>query len=217
MALNAVRDAEGVVAPRPLTAGHPAEHRITRAALRCIARWGVAKTTLDDIAREAGCSRATVYRTFPGGKDVVVDALVREEVGRFYGDLATRLDEADDLESLLVTALTWSYRTIRDHEALQFLLAHEPEVVLPRVAFGEYDRLLHVAVEFAAPWLVPHVGPEEAPRAAEWVVRLVVSYAMSPSERVDLGDESQARRLVRTYLLPGLHQSVSPVPQSPKE
>ena len=213
MVLNAVRDgAHPPVQPRldagPLTV----EHRITRAALRCIARWGVAKTTLDDIAREAGCSRATVYRTFPGGKDTVVEALVAEEISGFFTSLAARLDEADGLEDLLVVGLTSCYEAIRDHEALQFLLAHEPEVVLPLVAFGEYDRLLAGAVEFAAPWLEPHVGAAEAPRAAEWVVRLVVSYAMSPSERVDLGDQSQARRLVRTYLLPGLQPSVTPVP-----
>src|SRR5688572_13526843 len=143
MVLNALRDAPlgaAPVAPQPLNPGlQPAAHRITRAALRCIARWGVAKTTLDDIAREAGCSRATVYRTFPGGKDVVVEALVREELGLFFSHLAADLDEAGDLESLLVTALTSSYRAIRDHEALQFLLAHEPEVVLPLVAFGQYD------------------------------------------------------------------------------
>ena len=213
MVLNAVRDgAHPPVQPRPVAGSLTVEHRITGAALRCIARWGVAKTTLDDIAREAGCSRATVYRTFPGGKDTVVEALVHEEIGGFFTTLAARLDQADDLEDLLVVALTSCYEAIRDHEALQFLLAHEPEVVLPLVAFGEYDRLLAGAVEFAAPWLEPHVGPEEAPRAAEWVVRLVVSYAMSPSERVDLGDESQARRLVRTYLLPGLQPSVTPVP-----
>ena len=36
------------------------------AALACVARVGVAKTTLDDVAKEAGCARATVYRCFPG-------------------------------------------------------------------------------------------------------------------------------------------------------
>ena len=50
------------------------EQRIVDATTRCIARWGVAKTTLDDVAREASCSRATVYRLFPGGKDAVLEA-----------------------------------------------------------------------------------------------------------------------------------------------
>ena len=46
--------------------------RIVDAALRCLARQGTAKTTVDDIAREAGLSRATLYRTFSDGKDGVL-------------------------------------------------------------------------------------------------------------------------------------------------
>ena len=37
----------------------PQEARLIDATLICLARWGVAKTTLDDVARQAGCSRAT--------------------------------------------------------------------------------------------------------------------------------------------------------------
>ena len=37
--------------------------RIRHAALVCVGRFGLAKTTVDDIAREAGCSRATLYRS----------------------------------------------------------------------------------------------------------------------------------------------------------
>jgi AcrR family transcriptional regulator len=50
--------------------------RIVDGALRCLARQGVAKSTVDDIARQAGLSRATVYRTFPRGKDDILAAVV---------------------------------------------------------------------------------------------------------------------------------------------
>src|SRR6476660_9592213 len=43
------------------------EDRAVGATLACIARHGLAKTTFDDVAREAGCARATLYRYF-GGK-----------------------------------------------------------------------------------------------------------------------------------------------------
>ena len=72
-------------------AGSP-EERIIDATLRCIARWGVGKTTLDDAAREAGCSRATVYRLFPGGKDGLLDAVCRAELARFFVGLTGRLE-----------------------------------------------------------------------------------------------------------------------------
>jgi len=43
----------------------------------CVARFGLSKTTIDDVARASGLSRATIYRTFPGGRD----QLLRETVG----------------------------------------------------------------------------------------------------------------------------------------
>jgi AcrR family transcriptional regulator len=49
----------GVLAPpdsRPISL----EGRIIAATLRCIGQWGLAKTTLDDVARRADCSRATL-------------------------------------------------------------------------------------------------------------------------------------------------------------
>jgi len=55
------------------------EDRILDAARRCVDRWGMNKLTIDDVATEANVSRATLYRIFPGGKDIMFDALrVRE-------------------------------------------------------------------------------------------------------------------------------------------
>jgi AcrR family transcriptional regulator len=178
--------------------------RVLDATVRCVARWGLAKTTLDDIAREAGVSRATVYRSFPGGKDNVVRAAVVAEVASFLDGLADRLRDADDLESLLVAAITHVARSLREHEALQFLLAHEPEVVLPHCTFGAFDQVLAVAGDWARPWLAPHVGDELALRAGEWITRLVLSYTLSPSDSFDLAQQADAARFTNQFLLPGL-------------
>jgi len=180
------------------------EQRVIDAALRCIARWGVGKTTLDDVAREASCSRATIYRQFPGGKDALLGAIARTELARFFSGLARTFDEAADLEDLLVGGVVYASRAIAGHEALQFVLAYEPEVVLPKVAFRQADRVLTAVSAFAAPYLAPHVGDEEAPRVAEWVGRLVLTYTLAPADGVDVGDEESVRRLVRTFVLPGL-------------
>src|SRR5438067_13665050 len=99
------------------------EERVADAAIRCVGRWGVAKTTLEDIAREAGCSRATVYRLFPGGKDSILETLIEAEVGRFFADLAEVIDGVDDLEELLVAGMTHAAAALADHSALQYLLA----------------------------------------------------------------------------------------------
>ena len=184
------------------------EQRVIDAALRCIARWGIGKTTLDDVAREASCSRATIYRLFPGGKDALLAATTRLELARFFSGLARTFDEAADLEDLLVGGIIFASRALAGHEALQFVLAYEPEVVLPKVAFRQADRVLTTVSAFAAPYLAPHVGADDAPRVAEWVARLVLTYTLCPADGVDVGDEESVRRLVRTYVLPGLVTAV---------
>ncbi|MBV8981768.1 MAG: TetR/AcrR family transcriptional regulator [Acidimicrobiia bacterium] len=184
------------------------EQRVIDAALRCIARWGIGKTTLDDVAREASISRATIYRLFPGGKDALLEAITRTELDRFFSGLAQRFDEAPDLEDLLVAGMVYACRALACHEALQFVLAYEPEVVLPKVAFHHADRVLTAISAFAAPYLAPHVGADVAPRVAEWVARLVLTYTLAPADNVDVGDEESARRLVRTFVLPGLESTV---------
>jgi AcrR family transcriptional regulator len=186
------------------------EERILDATLRCIGRWGLAKTTLDDVAREAGCSRATVYRAFPGGKESLVCNLVAVEASRFAAGLRRELAAHDDLDDLLVAGITHTARWLTGHAALQFMLAHEPELILPRVAFSHMNEVLQVASAIVGPVLAPYVGADEAARAAEWVARLVFSYTLSPSDAVDVCDEDSVRALVRDFVLPGLaHRSTT--------
>jgi AcrR family transcriptional regulator len=181
--------------------------RVVDATLRCIARWGLAKTTFEDIAREAGCSRATVYRLFPGGKDALVEAVAAREVGRFFTALADRFDATSSLEDLLVAGISEAGRRLQAHAALQFLLAHEPEAVLPHFAFRSADAVLATAAAFTAPYLARYLPADAAPRAGEWVARIVLSYTSCPADGVDLADEESVRRLARTFVLPGLVSS----------
>ena len=178
--------------------------RVLVATIACIGRWGLAKTTLDDIAREAGLSRATVYRLFPGGKDPVVRAAVAAEVEAVSEELAARTAGRDTVEDVLVEMITYATDVLRNHPALQYLLTHEPDQVLPHLAFGSLDVLLAAATAVAAPLLERYVGAGDADRAAEWVARLVLSYALSPSDWFDLANEDDARRFAATFVLPGL-------------
>jgi AcrR family transcriptional regulator len=180
------------------------ETRIVDAALRCIGRWGTAKTTIDDIAREAGCSRATIYRIFAGGKDAVFDAVARAEVTRFFAGLAERIEAVDTLEDVLVVGISEAGRRIRDHVALQFLLAYEPETIVPHLAFTKAEEVLRSASTFAAPYLSPWLEPADALRVGEWAARIVLSYSTCPTNEVDLADETSVRRLVTTFVVPGL-------------
>lgn len=174
------------------------------AALACIERWGVAKTTLDDVAREAGCSRATVYRVFPGGKDALCRAIVATEVAQVLDAVGERMARADDLSDLITGAMATAGRLLSRHPALRFVADHEPELILPRLAFGEMDRVLAAVSAFATPYLSRFLSPRHASRASEWVARIFFSYALNPSREVDLTDEASVRALVERFVIPGL-------------
>lgn len=189
-----------------------AHDRIVEATLRCLGRWGLAKTTVDDVAREAGVGRATLYRLFPGGREALLDAVVASETATLWSRVDARVAMATSLEDVLVAGIVEAGGFLTGHAALQFLLAHEPEVVLPHLAFQRLDALLQRAARHAGPvlepWLPASDGAatraERAARAVEWIVRIVVSYALAPSPDVDVRDPQSVRRLVRTYIMPGL-------------
>ena len=180
------------------------ERRMVAAAVRCVARWGFAKTTVDDIAREAGVSRATAYRLFPGGKERLVGTVVHHELGRLFHEAETEAEGAETLEDLLCIGIRISMQMLTGHEALNYMLAHEPAAVLPHFAFHRLDRLLAYAAELSRPHLARFLPDERVRPAAELVARVVLSYSFSPSDQVNPNDPASIRRLVRTYLLPAV-------------
>ena len=187
--------------------GQEIRDRVCDAALECVARWGLTKTTLEDVAREAGCGRATIYRTFQGGKQELLRAVLHREVDRFRTTVDDALATAgDDAEDVLVAGVVAAARFLEGHDALAYLIEHEPDLVLPHVAFDRMGPLLDGVAAFAAPRLAPFVGgdPDAAARAAEWLARVVLSYVAVERSRVDLADEPTARHLIRTFVLPGL-------------
>lgn len=182
------------------------EARIIAATLRCVARWGMGKTTLDDVAREAGLSRATVYRVVPGGKDNLFALVSAYELNRFFVELDDAVRGLDSLEDTLVAGITTAAEHLEHHGALRFLINHEPEQILPRFAFHNLDRILENVRAFAAPYLAPWLG-DDAGRTAEWLARIVISYACAPSPEFNLAEAASARRLVRTFVMPSLTES----------
>jgi AcrR family transcriptional regulator len=178
--------------------------RLVDGALQCLARQGIAKTTVDDIARAAGLSRATAYRTFPRGRDGILAAVVETELARLFSSLAVAMGEAGDLEDVLVAGMVESARWLQGHGALAYLVEHEPGAVLPYLTFAGFDQVMLVASDLGAPFFARWLEPEQASRAAEWAVRIVMAYCSDASPYADLTDPADTRALVRTFVLPGI-------------
>jgi hypothetical protein len=105
---------------------------------------------------------------------------------------------------VLVAGIVESARRLRAHAALSTLLTSEPGVILPYLAFAKLDRVLMVAGDLTAPFFARWLEPAQASRAAEWAVRIVLSYLNDPEPGTDLADPDDTRALVRTFVLPGI-------------
>jgi AcrR family transcriptional regulator len=182
----------------------PVERRILDAAKVCSARHGMTKVTIDDIAVAAQVSRATLYRMFPGGKDVLFDALRVRELEEFFTQLSGRLDDAVDLEDLLVRIVVHSTSELRNDSHLALMLAAEPGEVLSDLTVEGLPRIIRMATLFIVPRVEPYVDRATAALLVDVLARLVISYFLAPSGLVDLGEPDSARRVIRSYVLPAI-------------
>jgi AcrR family transcriptional regulator len=185
------------------------EARVLDAAKVCVERAGLAKLTIDDIAGEAGVSRATLYRMFPGGKDVLLDAMRVRELEDFFTRLADHLEQADDLEDLLVRVVVGATDELRSDEHLAGLLASEPGETLTSLTVDGLPRIIRVATVFLIPLVGEYLPRRDASRLVELLSRLVISYFLAPSDHVDLGDPESARAFIATVVLPAFQPTLS--------
>src|SRR5580704_16250333 len=126
--------------------------RILEATYACVARWGLAKTSVEDAAREAKVSRATVYRTFPGGRDELITAVVGWATVAFFARLYEQVHDAVGLEQVMERGIMFAHRSIVEHEVLQRIMLTEPEKLLPTLTF-ESNRIRRGIAEFLVPYL----------------------------------------------------------------
>ena len=178
--------------------------RLLQATYACVARWGLAKTTIEDAAREAGVSRATVYRYFPGGRDELISATVSWATRQFFVRLFEHVQDAGSLEQVMERGIMFAHRAIVEHDVLQRVMQTEPEKLLPALTV-ESNRIRRGIAEFLVPYLEQRGVAEgvDLKEAADFLARMVLSYMASPG-RWDLDDPAQVAQLVRSELLAGV-------------
>ncbi|HSO96963.1 MAG TPA: helix-turn-helix domain-containing protein [Acidimicrobiia bacterium] len=195
---GSVTDLEAAAPARP-----DLEARAIAALLSCVARQGLRKTTLDDVAREAGCGRATLYRYF-ASKQALLSTAGHAEATRIVTVLRGAAAATDTLEDAVVALLVTAGAELGAHPALRFVADFEPDWLLPHLAFAGGDRFLAAAADALAPAVEPFVGTADAPRAAEWIARVGLCLLCSPTAPVALDDDRSVRRYAREFILPAL-------------
>lgn len=183
-----------------MPAASPSRERLLEAAYACVARSGLGKTTMEDVGKEAGLSRATVYRYFPQGKDQLVREVVAWEAGRFFERLTRAVAHHVDLADLLEETLVFAHRAVEDHAVLQKILVTEPDRLLPTLT-TESARIIALVKQFLvlAMQRTPLAPGVDVDAAADHLARMVLSHTNAQGGW-DLEDREEVRRLVRSLL-----------------
>ncbi|HEY4408461.1 MAG TPA: TetR/AcrR family transcriptional regulator [Acidimicrobiia bacterium] len=182
--------------------------RVLEGALVSIGRYGLARTTVDDVAQASGVSRATIYRHFPGGRDQIVADTVAWEQARFFRRLGEAIAGATDLCVLLEDALVFARRALADHAVFQRVVETEPERLLPLLTVESF-RILPMIAGFLVPYLERERDAgrlrsgADIGRTADYVARMVLSCIGAPGV-YDFDDPAEVRLLVREQLLAGV-------------
>lgn len=172
--------------------------RILDAAFEAIRSFGLARTTVEDVAQRAGLSRQTVYRYFPS-KDHLVVALVFREEERFLDGVREAFAAEPDLTAAIERAVRFVLAQAREHPLLDRLLHTDEPVVLPYLTtrgLPVITRARDVMVELVAARVDP-VDLEALEGCLDAAVRATLSYILTPSE---LPPAAVARTLARTVV-----------------
>jgi AcrR family transcriptional regulator len=174
-----------------------------------MARDGIGNATVENIAREAGVARATVYRAFPGGRGELVSAAVTQAVVDFFAELRGDIGDVPDVTSLLERGLVAARHRLDEHGVLQRALEAEADQIVPELA-----TLMPIVVELLRADLAARLARERlcpgvvAGEAADLLARMALSLIGS-SGSWDMDDPVAVRRLVRGQLLAGVIDGIS--------
>jgi AcrR family transcriptional regulator len=170
-----------------------AADRILDAAEELYTQRDQASIGMNEIARAAGCSRATLYRYFES-REALRTAYVHRETRRLGRAIKERIDGVDDPRERLVASITAALRMVRESPALSSWFA----VTRPPIG-GEVADHSEVITALAAAF-VNSLGPEDravVERRARWVVRVLTSLLMYPGQ-----DEADERAMIEEFVVP---------------
>lgn len=184
----------------------PQRERLLDAAQACLERYGLSKTTVEDVARAAGLSRATVYRMV-GSRDALVLAVAAREAERCAVDAVAFLEQFDDVGSWVVEGILFCLRDVPKRPVLAQFGSPQDLAAASRLVLSS-ERMLAIGSDILRPMferarrdglLAPDV---ELDAFIEWVLRILMSFLAMPGP-VDR-DEAALRKLLRTMLLPAI-------------
>jgi len=196
--------------PAAETAVVSTRDRLLDATERCLRRSGIRRTTVSEIAQEAGVSRAWLYRHFPDKASLVVATLSRTDE-RFWAEAHARVSSADGLSAQVAAAVGFALE--QQPGALLLRLQHEePADFAETVGSGLAELMPGLALFWHGYLDAARDAGEvradlDVALAAEWVMRIVLSLVTVPGGAIDTDDPAAVRRFLDQFLVAGLGPS----------
>jgi len=148
---------------------------------------------MNEIARAAGCSRATLYRYFEN-REALRTAYVHRETRRLGREIGRQIRGVDEPRERLITSIAVTLRMVRESPALASWFATTRPPIGGELA-GQSDVITALAAAF-----LHSLGPEDpavVERRARWAVRVIISLLMFPGH-----DEADERAMIEEFLVP---------------
>jgi AcrR family transcriptional regulator len=175
------------------TRNEVAADRILDAAAALFAKRDAATVGMHEIAKAAGCSRATLYRYFES-RDALHTAYVNREAYRLDREISEKLRGVDDPAERLIAGVTAALDIVRRSPALASWFARTEAPI-----GGELAEQSEVIRALTATFL-GSLGPDDravVERRARWLVRVITSLLVFPGR--DAVDEEQ---MLREFVVP---------------
>jgi AcrR family transcriptional regulator len=187
-----------------------AADRILDAAEQLYTQRDPASIGMNEIARAAGCSRATLYRYFEN-REALRTAYVHREAYRLSREIKRRIDGVDDPCERLIASIEVTLPMVRDSPALASWFA----VTRPPIG-GEIAGHSEVITALAAAFVNslgsedPAADPATIERRARWVVRVITSLLMFPGQ-----DKADERAMIEEFVVPIVTHTYRPAGSPP--
>lgn len=169
-----------------------AAERIIDAAAELFAEHGVAAVGMADIAKAAGCSRATLYRYFDNRQAVRL-AFVHRETRRIVAQLNERFRDIADPGERIIAAMLGAVEEVRANPLLIAWFRPADSGTAGRIS-QDSDVIESLAATIFAP--TDLTDPQRS-RLARWLTRVIVSLLAAPGR--DAADE---RAMLEEFVAP---------------
>jgi AcrR family transcriptional regulator len=182
----------------------PTTDRILDAAYRELLDFGVRRVSVDNIAKQAGIARITIYRRFANRDDLLGAVAVREG-RRLFDKVDTAIADESSIDDQLVEGFVTIFHAVRNHPLVKRTLASEPDVAISWLT-AQAGPIIGLARDYLAVHLAQAQQRKQLPRfdprpVAELIVRIAASFVLTPDSCIPMRTNDDVRAFARTHLL----------------